>query len=447
MLYAKVCLLVLFLISSVKFATAQIRVDIPEPRGAGLPIAVSPLASLDSGRGEKPGDEFAEVVARDLDISGYFKVLDQDAYIEGPAGLTLEEINFQNWSVIGALALIKGAFSVNGSSLTVEARLFDVVQRKQLGGRRYRGSVNDLRRMAHRFADQVLYYLTGEQGPFDSRIAFISTRGGRTKEVYVTDLTGDEVTQVTKNRTINLSPAWGPGARSLFFSSYREGGPYVYRIDFFSRAESRLLAVNGFGGKWSPDGSTIAISLEQVGNSDVFLLSPEGQIRQRLTDHPDIDVSPTWSPDGREIAFCSGRSGSPQIYVVNVNSGRLRRLTFSGNYNTSPAWSPKGNQLAYTGRARYAAYSAAKGGLLTFTRALAQELAPAIQVNAVAPGLVDTGFDPLPESRKREIALSLPLKRLGRPDDVAPVFVFLASDEARYFCGQTLGPNGGEVMP
>ncbi len=105
------------------------------------------------------------------------------------------------------------------------------------------------------------------------------------------------------------------------------------------------------------------------------------------------------------------------------------------------------SQLAYTGRARYTAYSAAKGGVLTFTRALAQELAPAIQVNAVAPGLIDTGFDPLPEDRKREIAGALPLKRLGRPDDVAPVFVFLASDEARYFCGQTLGPNGGEIMP
>ncbi|MBI4609428.1 MAG: 3-oxoacyl-ACP reductase FabG [Candidatus Rokubacteria bacterium] len=105
------------------------------------------------------------------------------------------------------------------------------------------------------------------------------------------------------------------------------------------------------------------------------------------------------------------------------------------------------SQLAYTGRARYTAYSAAKGGIVTFTRSLAQELAPAIQVNAVAPGLVDTGFDPLPEERKREIAAALPLKRLGRPNDVAPVFVFLASDEARYFCGQTLGPNGGEVMP
>jgi 3-oxoacyl-[acyl-carrier protein] reductase len=104
------------------------------------------------------------------------------------------------------------------------------------------------------------------------------------------------------------------------------------------------------------------------------------------------------------------------------------------------------SQLAYTGRARYTAYSAAKGGVLTFTRALAQELAPAIQVNAVAPGLVDTGFDPLPEARKREIAAALPLGRLGQPEDVAPVVVFLASDEARYFCGQTLGPNGGEVM-
>src|SRR5262245_55181820 len=105
------------------------------------------------------------------------------------------------------------------------------------------------------------------------------------------------------------------------------------------------------------------------------------------------------------------------------------------------------SQLACAARARYTAYSAAKGAVLTFTRALAQELAPAIQVNAVAPGLVDTGFDPLPESRKREIAAVLPLQRLGRPDDVAPVFVFLASDEARYFCGQTLGPNGGEIMP
>jgi 3-oxoacyl-[acyl-carrier protein] reductase len=106
------------------------------------------------------------------------------------------------------------------------------------------------------------------------------------------------------------------------------------------------------------------------------------------------------------------------------------------------------SQLAYTGRARYTAYSAAKGGLLTFTRALAQELAPhGILVNSVAPGLIDTGFDPLSDEVKRAHAASLPLARLGRPDDLVGAFVFLASDESRYMCGQTLHVNGGEIMP
>jgi 3-oxoacyl-[acyl-carrier protein] reductase len=106
------------------------------------------------------------------------------------------------------------------------------------------------------------------------------------------------------------------------------------------------------------------------------------------------------------------------------------------------------SQLAYLGRPRYTAYSAAKGGLLTFMRALAQELAPhGILVNSVSPGLIDTGFDPLPEEVKRAHAASLPLGRLGTPQDLVGAFVFLASDESRYFCGQTLHPNGGEIMP
>ncbi len=106
------------------------------------------------------------------------------------------------------------------------------------------------------------------------------------------------------------------------------------------------------------------------------------------------------------------------------------------------------SQLGYVGRPRYTAYSAAKGGLLAFARALARELAAdGILVNAVAPGLVDTGFDPLPDQVKRAHAASLPLGRLATPEDLVGSFVFLASDEARYFCGQTLHPNGGEVMP
>lgn len=106
------------------------------------------------------------------------------------------------------------------------------------------------------------------------------------------------------------------------------------------------------------------------------------------------------------------------------------------------------SQLGYIGRENYTAYSAAKGGIIAFTRALAKELAPhGILVNGVAPGLVDTGFDPLPEEVKQAHAESLPLKRLGTPEDMTSAFVFLASEEGRYYCGQLLHPNGGEIMP
>ena len=107
-----------------------------------------------------------------------------------------------------------------------------------------------------------------------------------------------------------------------------------------------------------------------------------------------------------------------------------------------------GSQLGYIGRERYTAYSAAKAGLIVFMRSLAKELAPhGILVNGVSPGLVDTGFDPLPGEVKAAHAQSLPLKRLGTPEDMTSGYVFLASDEARYYCGQLLHPNGGEIMP
>ena len=341
-------------------AAAQIRMAIPEPGGAGLPVAVSPLARGGAGPGRGIGERFAELLGRDLAVSGYFRMLDSRAYIEGPQGYTLEEIDFRNWSVLGALVLVKGAFSVDGDRLILEARLFDVAQRKMLGGRRYRGRPEDWRRMAHRFADQILFDLTGERGPFDSRIAFVSRRAGRAKDIYVMDLSGDEVSRVTPGATLNLFPSWRPDGRALLFFSFMRGGPHPYTLEIGGGGAPRRVAGSpSFGGAWSPSGRTLAVSLERHGDSDLFLVSPEGKMLRQLTRHPGIDVSPAWSPQGSEIAFCSSRSGRPQIYVMSVHSGRARRLTFRGTYNTSPAWSPKGNEIAYTGRV--------PGGFAVFT--------------------------------------------------------------------------------
>jgi TolB protein len=335
---------------SVSAASAQVVGRIVGPGETRVRIAISPLLEAEGAGGL--GDRFAAILARNLELSGYFQILDRRAYIEGPSPTDLDKINFANWNVIGARALVKGSVAASGTTVELEAKLFDVAGRAQLGGNRYRGSREDVARMARKFADSILEMLTGQAGPFDSKIAFVSRRGGRAKELWVMSVDGEEVAQLTHNRTINLAPSWSPDAASILFTSFQDGNPSLYSISAAGRGERRLSDVRGLnlGGRWSPDGRRIAISLEINGNSDIYLLNPSGGIEKRLTDHPEIDVSPVWSPDGQEIAFVSSRSGGPQIYVMRADGSNVRRLTFQGSYNTSPAWSPKGDWIAYVGR-------------------------------------------------------------------------------------------------
>jgi 3-oxoacyl-[acyl-carrier protein] reductase len=90
-------------------------------------------------------------------------------------------------------------------------------------------------------------------------------------------------------------------------------------------------------------------------------------------------------------------------------------------------------------------YSAAKGGILAFTRALAREVASrGIRVNAICPGYIDTPMTaPISPLMQRVILSRTPLNRMGEPREIAATALFLASDEGSYFTGQWLSPNGG----
>jgi 3-oxoacyl-[acyl-carrier protein] reductase len=92
-------------------------------------------------------------------------------------------------------------------------------------------------------------------------------------------------------------------------------------------------------------------------------------------------------------------------------------------------------------------FSAVKGGILSFSKSLARSVAPAIRVNVLGPGWIETAFGAgADQAFRREIAQRIPLERWGTPEDVAGAAVYLASDAARYLTGQMIMVNGGDVM-
>ena len=92
-----------------------------------------------------------------------------------------------------------------------------------------------------------------------------------------------------------------------------------------------------------------------------------------------------------------------------------------------------------------ASYSAAKAGIIAFTKAVGQEVARfGIRVNCIAPGWVETPIlDHLPDKLRDTMAQSVPLGRIGQPEEVAALALFLASEESSYIIGQVISPNGG----
>ncbi|WP_131781672.1 3-oxoacyl-ACP reductase FabG [Legionella gresilensis] len=107
-----------------------------------------------------------------------------------------------------------------------------------------------------------------------------------------------------------------------------------------------------------------------------------------------------------------------------------------------------GSVVGSSGNSGQANYTAAKAGVIGFSKSLAQELASrGVTVNVVAPGFIETDMtDALPDLVKEEMLKRIPMKRFGQVNDIAEVVAFLASDSANYITGETIHVNGGLYM-
>ena len=198
--------------------------------------------------------------------------------------------------------------------------------------------------------------------------------------------------------------------------------------------------------------------VEQEGRRCMLLSGDVGQesfcqdaVRKVVTEFDRLDV----------LVNNAGEQ-HPQESIMDISSEQLER-TFRTNifamfYMTKAAleFMSEGSAIvnscsvtAFRGSPSLLDYAATKGAIVAFTRSLAQNLAEKnIRVNSVAPGPVWTPLIPstFSEEKVAKFGENVPMKRPAQPEEIAPSYVFLASSDASYITGQTIHPNGGEVV-
>jgi 3-oxoacyl-[acyl-carrier protein] reductase len=161
-----------------------------------------------------------------------------------------------------------------------------------------------------------------------------------------------------------------------------------------------------------------------VANAGIWEGAPVEALTEELWDKVlDTNLKGTWAAC-RAVVPMMKRAGRGAIVIVSSTAGQR-------------------------GEAGYSNYAASKGGQISFAKSLATELAPAIRVNCVAPGWVDTELNDgvfADEAFKQRLIDEIPLRRIATADDVAMATVFLASDWARHITGEVLNLNGGAVL-
>jgi TolB protein len=331
------------------FAQAELEIEITRGAGKQTPIAIVPFG-WEGNPGPAPVD-IAAIVAADLERSGRFAPIAESDMLQKPTEGV--DVDFGDWSILGVEAIVIGRLVESGNNAyTVQFQLFDAFGRQQLLGYRMPASGGTLRQAAHRVADMVYEELTGIEGVFATRIAYVTSQGTGAAQTYaliVSDADGERDYTIMESPDPIMSPAWSPDGRQLAYVSFEGDESSIFIQTLRTGSRIRVSDKPGINGSpsFSPDGRKLVLTLGGTdGNLDIYVMDLATRDVKRLTTNRAIDTEGTWSPDGRQIYFTSDRSGGPQVYRIDADGGSPERVTFEGSYNARPRLSPDGTKLA-----------------------------------------------------------------------------------------------------
>ncbi|MEO1066543.1 MAG: Tol-Pal system beta propeller repeat protein TolB [Pseudomonadota bacterium] len=335
-------------------ARAEVTINVNGGNVEPLPIAVPILTS--GGGDPSLAARISDVIAADLQRSGFFRPLDRTTFVETIQNPDVAP-TFDNWKAIDAQALVTGRVTANGGQITAEFRLWDVFGAEQIEGQQFSTSEQNWRRVAHIIADAIYEKLTGETGYFDTRVVFVDETGpkqNRQKRLAIMDQDGANVRYLTNGSDLVLTPRFSPTSQEITYMSFGTNGqPRVFLLNIETGQREVVGNFPGmtFSPRFSPDGQRVIMSLQQDGNANIYSMDLRSGATARMTSSASIDTSPSYSPDGIEIVFESDRGGRQQLYKMNANGSNPQRISFGDGSYSTPVWSPKGDWIAFTKRA------------------------------------------------------------------------------------------------
>lgn len=292
----------------------------------------------------------SRVMQRDLDFYADFELIRVDSFYLKT--YEIDELDLLGWKRLGAEMVVRLEAEFSGPNLRIRWRLFNANRQRQYATDQLEYNRTFWRELAHDVSNQIVKTLTGDPGIFRTKVVYVK-KIGKAKELFISDYDGANEKQLTKTGSINLSPCFSPTKQEVYFTSYMQGDPKLFKIDVVSGKLSKVADFPGMitAPELSPDGNKIACVLTKDGNAEIYVLNLKGKIIKRLTRAKhSIESGPTWSPNGQNIAFSSDRTGSPQIYIMDSDGQETRRITFQGKYNDSPVWSRRGDRITFVSR-------------------------------------------------------------------------------------------------
>ena len=297
-----------------------------------------------------------EVIRNDLSRTGEFSLLDERLLL--PLEIENEEINYQDWRLLGMDYLIAGNIVKEKNSIDVSYEIYDIQKRRKIRSSKVFGLPNQLRQLAHYTSDGIYESIAGIKGIASTKLLYVNEiKSEDIKSRYrlmLADSDGaNEQTLLSSSEPI-ISPSWSPDGKKVAYVSFETGLAKVYIQNIASGKRESVLSKNTqiSSPSWSPDGKYLSLTIYQDGNAEIYILRLRDQTLTRMTNQFAIDTESSWSPKGNKILFTSGRSGSPQIYELDLRrlNSKAKRISFEGSYNAKASYLPNEEGIIFVHR-------------------------------------------------------------------------------------------------